>query len=71
MNNLKKLRERNGLSQANLAEKIGLSQQMVSYIETGLRDVTTGTLLLICEVLNCTPNEILGYERIGQLQQEI
>lgn len=71
MNNLKKLRERNGLSQAKLAEKIGLSQQMVGYIETGLRDTTTGTLLLICEVLNCTPNEILGYERIGQLQQEI
>lgn len=42
---LKKERERRQLSMSTVAERAGLSQQMVSYVERGLRNPTLDTLL--------------------------
>ena len=42
---LKKERQRRQLSMSTVAERAGLSQQMVSYVERGLRNPTLDTLL--------------------------
>ena len=49
---LKELRTLSGLSQAELSEKIGISEKVVSYWENGHNAVTFGKLPLIAEALN-------------------
>ena len=49
---LKAQRERSQLSMTVLAAKAGLSQQMVSYVERGIRNPTLDTLLRITEALD-------------------
>ena len=48
---LQQERERRGISMTRLAQDAGLSQQMVSYVERGLRNPTLDTLLRIANVL--------------------
>lgn len=48
---LRASRERQGLSMTSVAERAGLSQQMVSFVERGLRKPTLDTLLRITEAL--------------------
>ena len=49
---LRKERERQSLSMNAVAERAGLSQQMVSYVERGMRNPTLDTLLRITEALD-------------------
>ncbi len=49
---LKTQREKSQLSMTALAAKAGLSQQMVSYVERGIRNPTLETLLRITEALD-------------------
>jgi Predicted transcriptional regulator len=44
-------RERQGLSMLAVAERAGLSQQMVSYVERSMRNPSLGTLIRVCDVL--------------------
>jgi transcriptional regulator with XRE-family HTH domain len=48
---LKEERLRQGISMTSLAKEAGLSQQMVSYVERGMRIPTLDTLLRISGVL--------------------
>ena len=48
---LKEERLRQGISMSELARQAGLSQQMVSYVERGMRMPTLDTLLRISGVL--------------------
>lgn len=52
-------RERQALSMTVVAERAGLSQQMVSYVERGMRSPTLDTLLRITEALGVDPAEVL------------
>jgi transcriptional regulator with XRE-family HTH domain len=45
-------RKRRQLSMTTLAAKAGLSQQMVSYVERGMRNPTLETLLRITDALD-------------------
>ena len=45
-------RLRQAFSMSGVASGAGLSQQMVSYVERGMRQPTLDTLLRICGVLN-------------------
>lgn len=47
----KEERERQGLSMQRVAESAGVSQQMVSYFERGLRNPSLDTLIRIAGVL--------------------
>jgi transcriptional regulator with XRE-family HTH domain len=47
----KEEREKRRLSMTTVAAKAGLSQQMVSYVERGIRNPTLETLLRISEAL--------------------
>lgn len=49
---LRNERTRQGLSMTEVANRAGLSQQMVSYVERGMRNPTVDTLLRITPVLN-------------------
>lgn len=56
---LKEEREKKNLSMTVTAAKAGLSQQMVSYVERGLRNPTLDTFLRITEALGVDPVKIL------------
>ena len=49
---LKHIREMAGMSQETLAEEVGLTQVMVSYIESGTRRPSVLTAKRIAKVLN-------------------
>ena len=59
MNRLRDFRELAGLSQQELADKIGATQQNISYLETGYRDGKLSTWRKICDVLNVNMSELL------------
>jgi len=56
---LKAERIRRGVSMTKLAEESGLSQQMISYVERGMRSPTLDTLLRIARVLDVDLWQIL------------
>ena len=57
---LKKERERLRLSMTTVAAKAGLSQQMVSYVERGIRNPTLETLLRITGALDIDLAKIIA-----------
>ncbi|BBA96052.1 hypothetical protein RVR_1178 [Actinacidiphila reveromycinica] len=46
-------RERCGLTQRALAEAVGISEQLMSEIESGWRNATPSNLRKVAHVLNC------------------
>jgi transcriptional regulator with XRE-family HTH domain len=60
---LRQERERRGLSMTLLAEKSGLSQQMVSYVERGMRMPTLDTLLRMCDALEIELDAVIRKAR--------
>ena len=52
---LRQEREKQRISQMDLSFKAGLSQNQVSYIETGKRTPNLQTLLSICQALQISP----------------
>lgn len=57
---LREERERQGLSMNKVAERAGLSQQMVSYIEREMRNPTLETLLRICAALDIDLAQVIA-----------
>ena len=52
---LKEAREASRMSQLDLSYKSGVSQNMITYIETGKSSPTLSTLLKLCNALNINP----------------
>jgi transcriptional regulator with XRE-family HTH domain len=46
-------REKNGLTKRAVAQAIGISEQLMSEIESGWRNATPANLAKIADVLNC------------------
>ena len=57
--NVRQAREREGLSQEEFAEHIGVTQQMVSKYESGTKVPAVSTLVDIADVLNCSIDGLL------------
>lgn len=53
-------RERQGLSMLAVSERAGLSQQMVSYLERGIRNPSLDTLIRVCGALGLDAGAILS-----------
>jgi len=58
MEHIKLLREKKGMTQKELAEKIGVSQQNISRWETGEVIPRIDKIKIIAEVLECTIDEL-------------
>ena len=56
---LRQEREKRGLSMNQVAERAGLSQQMVSYVEREMRNPTLETMLRIAAAIEIDPVEVL------------
>lgn len=57
--NIKRIREENGLKQIELAEKLNISQSMVCQIERGTKVPSLPLGNEIAEVLNCSIDELV------------
>ena len=57
-------RKEEGMTQAELAEKLGISDRAVSKWETGKSMPDSGIMLELCEFLKINVNELLSGERI-------
>lgn len=58
---IKFLREKNGMSQQELANKVGFkTASAVNKIELGLRDINQSRILAFAKALNTTPNYLLN-----------
>jgi transcriptional regulator with XRE-family HTH domain len=61
---LQKLRSKNGLSQKQVADRIGVSPSIVSGYETGERTPSTDVLLSLSYLYNCSTDYLLGKQNI-------
>lgn len=57
-------RKEQGMTQAALAEKLGITDRAVSKWETGKSLPDSGIMLELCELLNINVNELLSGEKI-------
>jgi transcriptional regulator with XRE-family HTH domain len=60
--NLQSIRKRRGLTQKELAEKIGMTREAIAAYEAGRSHLMDTTLLDMTVVLRVSVNEILGLE---------
>ena len=76
MNQIKKgkfiasCRKEQGMTQANLAEKLGITDRAVSKWENGKSMPDSGIMLELCELLEINVNELLSGEKIDMNNYE-
>lgn len=58
LNDVRSLRERDGLSQASLGERLGVSRQTINSIETGKYDPSLPLAIRIARLFGTTVEEI-------------
>jgi len=58
---VRQLREANGFSQSQLAVRVGISQPMLHYIESGLKLPSLALTVSLAKVLNCSIDELVSY----------
>ncbi len=66
-NNLKTLRLQNGLTQAQVAQKLGVTKSVISAYETGLRLPSYDILINISKLFRVSTDYLLGLENIREL----
>ena len=62
-NTLKTLRVKKNMTQAQLAQKLGLTKSVISAYETGLRLPSYDVLIHISKIFNVSTDYLLGLER--------
>ena len=60
---IKLKRESIGLSQTQLAEKIGVRQQWIAQIEQGLRMPSLTSIMNMAKVFNCSIDELVEMDK--------
>lgn len=68
--NIETLRKRSGFSQRGLAETLGIHQTAISQWEKGRASPTASKVSRLCEVLNCSPDELFSTQvsKQGEVQ---
>lgn len=66
-NNLKTLRLQNGLTQAQVAQKLGVTKSVISAYETGLRLPSYDILINISKIFRVSTDYLLGLENIREI----
>lgn len=67
---LRNLRQKQGLTIGQLAEKIGSTQKIVGNWERGTTEITLGDALKVCRVLDCTLDELVGWESTPTIKEQ-
>lgn len=69
--NIRRIRTDQNMTQVALAEKSGVSVQMINQIEWGAKGLSVPTLVRIATALKCSTDEILAGEEMkyGTLNQ--
>lgn len=60
-NPLKQKREQLGLTQQQIADRLGVTKQQVGYYERNLRFPTSDNLMKVAEVYHLTNEELIDY----------
>ena len=60
MNRLRELRLGHGLKQADLARDLNVARTAISKYESGQLDLSSATILRLCEIFGCTADYLLG-----------
>lgn len=68
--NLKVLRAKNGLTQAQMSEKIGISRSIYSEVETGKRACSTEFLAKLQAAFHIPDADIWKYSKIFEESEE-
>lgn len=63
---LKNERNKIGLSQKELADKLGMNARTYASYERGERDISTSVLLTICRTLNISSDALLGNDTVEE-----
>ena len=66
-NNLNTLRLQNGFTQAQVAQKLGVTKSVISAYETGLRLPSYDILINISKIFRVSTDYLLGLENIREL----
>lgn len=61
-NRLKELREKAGLTQEGLAERVGTTHSTIQRLEAGTRRLTADWIFRLAPHLGCTPGEIIDFQ---------
>lgn len=61
---LKAAREAAGLNQSELAERIGVSRNVISMVERGQQSLATRNLVKACALLNVSADHLLGMDKL-------
>ena len=61
--NVKEFRLEKGLTQKELAEKIGVTQGTIHFWEQGINEPTSGYLVKLADFFNISIDELLSYEK--------
>lgn len=57
---IKELREKRGIAQTTLAQKVGVTPAMICWIERGSKNPSIQTGKLIADALGCSVDELLN-----------
>lgn len=60
MRTIKERREELGMTQTELAKKVGLTPSMISKLESGAVSPSALTLMSLAQVLDCTMDRLAG-----------
>jgi transcriptional regulator with XRE-family HTH domain len=58
--NIRAIRKLQGITLEEVGNSLGVSKQFIAKLEQGLRIPNLSQLIDICEVLHCTPNDVLN-----------
>lgn len=64
---LKEFREKMNLSQREIADMLGIAQPYYWKWETGKSFPNAKQILDLCEVLNCSPNDLFGFKGVYKI----
>ena len=69
---LKRIRQAKGVTQKQVANALGVSKQTITAYEAGTREPDLMKLITIAEVLDTTPDDLLGRKKApAQIEQEL
>ena len=60
--NIRRIREKNGMTQSELADKAGITQAMLCWIEQGKRNPSLPSCEKIAKLLDCIISELFSEE---------